>query len=140
MNKDCVFCGIVRGEIPALKVYEDAQALVFMDVAGDVDGHMLAVPKVHVGSVLDCGEETLAQVMHAVRRVARHCVEDCGFEGVNLLNASGAAAGQSVPHLHIHILPRKTGDGCDTWPHLPGAHLPLEEMHQKLTMMKEEDE
>ena len=139
MNKDCIFCGIVRGEIPALKVYEDAHALVFLDVARDVDGHMLAIPKVHASSVLDCDEEMLAHVMTAVRRVSRHCVENCGFEGVNLLNASGAAAGQSVPHLHIHILPRKTGDGCDAWPHLPGAHASLEEMHRILTMMKEKD-
>ena len=133
MNKDCIFCGIVRGDIPALKVYEDAHALVFLDVARDVDGHMLAIPKVHASSVLDCDEEMLARVMTAVRRVSRHCVENCGFEGVNLLNASGAAAGQSVPHLHIHVMPRREGDGVRlNWDYKPGDMAEIEAIYKRL--------
>jgi len=90
-----------------MKVYEDAHALVFMDIAGDVDGHMIAIPKKHVKSILDCDEENLVHLTRAVKKVATHCVDRCGYEGVNLLNASDESAGQSVPHLHIHIIPRK---------------------------------
>ena len=129
---DCLFCKIIEGEIPCLKVYEDEHALVFMNVAGDADGHMLAVPKKHALSILDCDEDTLVQLMAAVKRVADHCVDDCGYEGVNLLNASGQSAGQSVPHFHIHILSRRAGDGIDAWPKLDGARAEIREIWEKL--------
>lgn len=132
--KGCVFCRIVGGEVPSMKVYEDEETLVFMDIAGDVDGHMLAVPKKHVGSILDCDAETLHRLADTVQMVARHCTENCGYEGVNLLNASDESAGQSVPHFHMHIIPRRTGDGIDAWPRLPGASRRIDEMHQKLRM------
>ncbi|MBQ4090438.1 MAG: HIT family protein [Clostridia bacterium] len=131
---DCIFCRIVRGEVPSMKVYEDENVLVFMDIAADVDGHMVAIPKRHVESIIDCDETTLARLMTAVRRVARHCTENCGYEGVNLLNASGVSAGQSVPHFHIHIIPRKTGDGTDAWPILPGAKADIQATYEKLKM------
>ncbi|MGN0183564.1 MAG: HIT family protein [Aristaeellaceae bacterium] len=131
---DCIFCKIVRGELPCRKVHEDEHALVFMDAAGDVDGHMLAVPKKHFESILDCDEDTLDRLMRAVQRVAQHCVEKCGCGGVNLLNASGACAGQSVPHLHIHIIPRRHGDGIDAWPTLPGAKADAEAVFNQLRM------
>ena len=117
-----------------MKVYEDEKTLVFMDIAGDVDGHMLAIPKKHVESILDCDDETLSCLMRAVKKVSDHCVGHCGFEGVNLLNASGKSAGQSVPHFHIHIIPRKSGDGLDTWPSLPGAQFPVEETFRRIAM------
>ncbi|MBR4081751.1 MAG: HIT family protein [Clostridia bacterium] len=129
---DCVFCKIVRGDIPGFKVYEDDQTLVFMDIAGDVDGHMLAIPRKHVKSILDCDAETLACLMATVKKVASHCVDDCGYDGVNLLNASDESAGQSVPHFHIHIIPRKAGDGMDAWPKFDGAKHGTEELFQKL--------
>ena len=117
----CIFCRIVHGEVPSRKIYEDADTLAFMDVAGDVDGHMLVIPKKHVKNVLDCDEDTYAQVMGTVQKVAKHLVTDCGYDGVNLLNANEEAAGQSVPHLHIHIIPRSKGDGVDAWPKFTGA-------------------
>lgn len=129
---NCIFCKIVAGEIPSRKVYEDEQVLVFMDVAGDVDGHMLAVPKKHVKNILDCDEETLKHLFFTVKKVVNHCVDDCGYEGVNLLNASGESAGQSVGHFHIHIIPRKTGDGVDAWPHFDGAKRELDEVYEEL--------
>ena len=132
---DCVFCKIINGVIPSRKVYEDEHTLVFLDIAGDGDGHMLAVPKKHVKNILDCDEDTLAHLMKAVKKVAEHCVEACGYEGVNLLNASDESAGQSVPHFHIHIIPRKSGDGIDAWPKFEGASCELDVIHQKLKML-----
>ena len=117
-----------------MKVYEDEKTLVFMDIAGDVDGHMLAIPKKHVESILDCDDETLSCLMWAVKKVSDHCVGHCGYEGVNLLNASGKCAGQSMPHFHIHIIPRKAGDGVDAWPALNGAKTEISRMHELLKM------
>ena len=130
----CTFCKIVNGEIPSRKIYEDEHTLVFLDIAKDVDGHMLAIPKKHVKNILDCDEEALPHLMNAVKKVSNHCVEACGYDGVNLLNASDESAGQSVPHFHIHIIPRKQGDGVDAWPTFDGAKCDLDELHQKLKM------
>lgn len=128
----CIFCKIVAGEVPAMKVYEDDAALVFMDIAGDVDGHMLAIPKKHAAGITDCDQQTLSRLMNAVQTVSKRCTEKCGYEGVNLLNASGESAGQSVPHFHIHIIPRRSGDGVNAWPALPGAKHDIAEIYEKL--------
>ena len=129
---DCIFCKIVNGDIPSFKVYEDEHTLVFMDIAMDVDGHMVAIPKRHVKCILDCEVETLCHLMSTVKKVSNHCVNNCGYEGVNLLNASDESAGQSVPHFHIHIIPRKSGDGVDAWPKFDGTNHEMEELFQKL--------
>lgn len=131
---DCVFCKIAAGKLAAMKVCEDADTLVFMDAADDVDGHMLAVPKKHVKNILDCDGDTLARLMDMVQRVAQHCVTECGYEGVNLLNASDESAGQSVPHFHIHIIPRRKGDGIEAWPAFEGAATERNVLWQKLKM------
>lgn len=132
---DCIFCKIVNGDIPCFKVYEDEYTMVFMDIAKDVDGHMLAIPKKHVKSILDCDTDTLNYLMLTVKKVANHCVENCGYEGVNLLNASDESAGQSVPHFHIHIIPRKSNDDLDTWPKFNGANCEIYEIYKKISMM-----
>lgn len=131
--EDCIFCKIVNGQIPSMKVYEDAHAIVFMDIAKDVDGHMVAIPKKHFKNILDCDEQTLHHLMDAVKSVSEHCVDSCGYEGINLLNASDESAGQSVPHFHIHMIPRKKGDGIDAWPDFKGSVHPIEETYQRLT-------
>ena len=131
---DCVFCKIVNGEIPCMKVYEDEYTLAFMDIAADVDGHMVVIPKKHVKNILDCDPDTLSRLMDAVRKISCHCVEHCGYEGVNLLNASDESAGQSVPHFHVHIIPRKNGDGIDAWPVFRGAEQEIAAVHEKIRL------
>ena len=129
---DCVFCKIISGEYSSYKLYEDDYTLAFMDIAKDVDGHILVVPKKHVKNILDCDEETLSHVMASVKKISKHLVESCGFEGVNILSSNNECAEQEVPHLHIHIIPRKSNDGLKIWPSLPGAKLSIEEMFAKL--------
>lgn len=131
---DCVFCRIVNGDISCMKVYEDENSLVFMDIAGDVDGHMVAIPKSHIENILDCDTHNLDCLIRAVKRVSDHCVNNCGFDGVNFLNASGTGAGQSVPHFHIHIIPRKKNDGIDAWPDFKGAREEIPEVWNKIKM------
>ena len=131
---NCIFCKIASGEIPSMRIYEDEQTLTFMDVAKDVDGHMLVIPKKHYKSILDCDTETLAAIMQTVKTVSMHLTAECGYEGVNLLNASEECAGQSVPHFHIHIIPRKQNDQIDAWPHFDGAKQDLHSIFNRLKM------
>lgn len=116
----CVFCSIVAGELPCRKIFEDDKTLAILDIADDVDGHILVLPKTHVESVLDCDSQTLDAVMRTVQTVSKH-LTTIGYDGVNILNASGKAADQSVPHLHFHLIPRRFGDNLNTWPTLPDA-------------------
>lgn len=132
--RECIFCKIIDGSIPCMKIYEDEQTLAFMDVAKDVDGHILVVPKAHRKNILDCDEETLANLMRTVKKVSNHLIDHCGYEGINLLNASDESAGQSVPHFHIHIIPRRKNDGIDAWPQFEGAKEEITEIWKKVKL------
>ncbi len=113
---DCVFCKIIKGELPSYKIYEDDFTYAFLDISCDTYGHTLVIPKKHSVNVMDTDVETLSHVIATVNKVAKHYVDDCGFDGVNIFNASGKAAQQSVFHLHFHIIPRKNDDGVNAWP------------------------
>jgi histidine triad (HIT) family protein len=130
--EDCIFCKIRDGEIPSAKIYENDAVYAFLDVAGDADGHTLVIPKVHCRNVLDAPSEVLADVLEGVQTVARHYVEDCGYEGVNIVNFNEACAGQTVFHLHFHVYPRKAGDGVLLSHKVKNARFTLEEMQKKL--------
>ena len=132
---NCIFCKIIKGEIPSYKIYEDEYTFAFLDIAKDVDGHILVVPKKHVKNILDCDNETLTHVMDTVKKVSNHLVETIGYDGVNLLNASDESAGQTVAHFHIHIIPRTKNDNIDAWPKFCGAKHELQEIYDKLKMI-----
>ena len=132
---DCIFCKIASGEIQGMRVYEDAEALAFMDLAKDVDGHVLVIPKKHCKNILDCDAETLSAVMNTVKKVSLHLTEKCGYDGVNLLNASDESAGQSMPHFHIHIIPRRKNDGIDAWPAFTGAKEEIADVFERIRML-----
>ena len=131
---DCIFCKIASGNVQGLKVYENDKTLAIMDVAKDVDGHILVLPKKHCKNILDCDPETLSAVMKTVQAVSKHLTAHCGYDGVNLLNASDESAGQSVPHFHIHIIPRRKGDGIDAWPEFEGAKEEIQTVFEKVKM------
>lgn len=113
---DCIFCKIIRGEIPCHKIYEDESTLAFLDIAKDHYGHTLVIPKSHYTNILDCKISTLCAVMNAVQKISQHYTRDCGFAGVNVLNANGAEANQSVFHLHFHIIPRNDKNEAELFP------------------------
>ena len=108
---NCVFCKILKGELPCHKIAENEYAIAFLDVSNDAYGHTLVVPKTHCENVVDCSLGVYNGVMALVKRVAEHYVQDCGFGGVNIINNTGACSGQTVMHLHIHVIPRKEKDG-----------------------------
>ena len=133
---DCVFCRIARREF-GLVIYEDEFTISFMDTAMDVDGHILVIPKKHEQSMLDCDEETALHVMRAVKKVSDHLVVHCGYDGVNLLSACGEAAGQSLGHFHIHLIPRRHDDGLGgtgAWPTFPGAKEDIMDVYKRLVV------
>jgi len=120
MADDCIFCKIVAGELPATRIDEDERTLAFMDIAPWTRGHALVIPKAHATDLGEIGEEDLAAVAAMAKRVALRQKERLGAEGVNLLNAFGAAAWQTVFHFHMHVIPRYGGDGMQP-PARPGA-------------------
>jgi Diadenosine tetraphosphate (Ap4A) hydrolase and other HIT family hydrolases len=115
-DMDCIFCKIVNGDIPCYKIYEDLDTLAFLDIADDLYGHTLVIPKKHYKNILDIDNDVLNKVMSTVKKVSNHYVNDLGFDGVNLMNANEEEAQQSVFHLHFHVLPRKKDDNLDLWP------------------------
>lgn len=114
---DCLFCKIIRGEIPCHKVYEDSCSLVFLDVNPTSKGHALVIPKSHYENIHDISEESLHAVMKTVKKMSSVLIEKLGASGVNIVNASGKDAQQSVFHIHFHIVPRYKDDGLDLWFH-----------------------
>jgi histidine triad (HIT) family protein len=107
----CIFCAIVDRSAPARIVHEDDRTLAFMDLFPLTRGHALVVPKVHCDSLLDCDPDDAAAVMVTAQRVAQAAMRAYAPDGLNLLQTNGAAAMQTVFHLHVHVLPRYVGDG-----------------------------
>jgi len=108
----CIFCRIVAGEIPASFVHRDATAAAFMDVRPLTTGHLLVIPNEHYARLGEIPAETWVHVTRIARLlVAALRAAELPADGVNLLVADGEAAGQEVPHLHVHVIPRAAGDG-----------------------------
>lgn len=117
----CPFCMIVRGDIEAEVVLEDDRTLSFMDINPIADGHALVVPKAHARDLHAIAGEDLQAVVVSAQRVAAAVQRAVRPGGLNLLQANGPAAGQSVPHFHMHIVPRHEGDDLKLcWEHKPG--------------------
>lgn len=104
-----IFARILRGELPKVAVYEDALTLAFMDIMPSVEGHTLVIPKEPAESILDLSPEGAAAVMATAQKVARAVKKAFDAPGIMLVQLNGTAAGQSVPHLHFHVLPRQDG-------------------------------
>jgi histidine triad (HIT) family protein len=111
MSDTCIFCAIAARTAPARIVHEDERTLAFMDLFPLTRGHALVIPKAHSESLLDASPEDAAAVMLTSQRVAQAAMRAFQPDGLNLLQTNGAAAMQTVFHLHVHVLPRYVGDG-----------------------------
>jgi histidine triad (HIT) family protein len=121
MSADCVFCKIRDGQIPSMRVYEDERTLVFMDINPLNAGHCLVVTKNHAATIWDADVEDLHAAIESAKRVAIALREAVQPDGLNMLQANGAAAFQSVPHYHLHLIPRWNNDGKGfDWKLVPG--------------------
>ena len=113
---ECTFCKIVNGESPSYKVYEDRYILAFLDRNPVHEGHTLVIPKKHSETILDTDDETLRKLVVATRKISKAIYKGLKLKGFNIGINQFKVAGQAVPHLHIHIMPRHENDGLRLWP------------------------
>jgi histidine triad (HIT) family protein len=134
ITMDCIFCKIVAGEIPAIKVLDEEKVLAFMDINPASRGHMLVIPKNHAENIFEISEPDLTAVMAAVKRCAGAVKEALGAEGITVLQLNGKASDQLVPHLHVHIMPRWENDGMPVsrWEMGKGDGEELQEIARKI--------
>jgi len=129
---DCIFCKIVKGEIPAKKVYESEKVLAFLDVNPISKGHLLVIPKKHFENIFDIDKDYLREIISVSKETALIIKKKLNATGVNILHASGRDAQQSVFHFHIHLVPRYKNDKLNTWPESDYKELNAEEVMNKL--------
>jgi len=117
MEQKCLFCAIANKQIPANIIYEDEKVLAFLDINPLTEGHTLIIPKKHAENIFDISEENLKHISIVAKKIANTMKENIGAEGVDLIQASGEAADQQVPHFHLHVVPRKSTDqlGLHQW-------------------------
>ena len=110
-DSSCIFCRIAAGEIPASMVHSTQSLVAFLDINPLAEGHLLVIPREHVASLLDMTSALASEMSRDLPALARAVKKATGAEGVNLLMNSGKAAGQVVMHAHVHLIPRRVGDG-----------------------------
>ena len=121
LDEDCLFCKIIRGEIPCFKVFEDSETLAFMDINPIAEGHVLVVPKFHSADILETPAEWVGKAFAGAKRVAEAVQKTFEPDGINIVQANGPGAKQSVFHLHVHVIPRSLDDGLTmNWELVPG--------------------
>jgi histidine triad (HIT) family protein len=125
---NCLFCKIVAGQLPACTVHEDADTLAFMDIGPIVHGHTLVIPKVHVDPLTSTPPEILQKLIVVVQKIAQAQMKAFRADGINVIQSNGRAAGQVVPHLHFHVIPRFSDDGHH-WNWTPRPYAKPEDMN-----------
>lgn len=136
MKNECIFCRIVAGELPAVKIYSDDTVIAFMDINPVQKGHALVIPRKHYDPITATPDEVLAAMIRAAKAVAAAQIAALGAIGINVTQANGAAAGQIVPHIHIHIIPR-CPNAADPGNWQPSAYRDNDEMQQYGTLLRE---
>ncbi|PYM76182.1 MAG: HIT family protein [Candidatus Rokuibacteriota bacterium] len=130
---DCVFCKIRDGQIPSIKLHEDARTLCIMDINPLNVGHCLVLTRAHAPTIFDADPADLAAAITTAQRVARAQQTALRPDGLNMLQANGAAAFQSVPHFHLHLIPRWTNDGKGfDWKLVPGDRDQVQKAGEKI--------
>lgn len=107
---ECIFCKIISGSIPSYKVYEDEFVFAFLDIYPCSEGHTVVLPKKHIGLFTEMNEKDASDLFSSVNIISRAVCRAFGLHGMNIGMNVGEVAGQSVPHVHVHIIPRKEGD------------------------------
>lgn len=125
---DCIFCKIVAGEIPSTVLYEDEMVLAIMDIGPIVKGHALVLPKEHMDPLMDTPDAVVARLHQVAKRIAQGQMNAFGADGINIMQNNGTAAGQAVPHIHVHVIPRFEEDGHH-WNWSPTAYDSIDEMN-----------
>lgn len=116
MQESCVFCKIIKGDIPCVTLLDNKDILAFLDINPIRPGHALIVPKVHAPTILDLSPAYGEAVLSAMKTLGEAIMAATGAEGFNVIQNNFPASGQEVPHIHWHIIPRNVGDGIKMWP------------------------
>ena len=133
MATECVFCKIRDGEIPSMRVYEDERTMAIMDINPLNSGHCLVIVKTHAPTVWDADPEDLQAAITAAQKVALALRTVVKPDGLNMLQANGPAAFQSVPHYHLHLIPRWNNDGKGfDWSLVPGNRAQIQAVGERL--------
>jgi len=114
--EDCIFCKIIKGELPCSKLYEDDKVFAFLDIAPVNKGHALVIPKEHYETLMDIPDDILKEVSVIVKKIAEAVKKAVNADGISIGQSNYKAAGQLVPHIHFHIMPRFEDDGLKLWP------------------------
>lgn len=135
---ECIFCKIIAGDIPCYKIYEDGETLAFMDINPGNDGHCLVIPKEHGPDLYEISEAAISAAARTARKVARAVKAVVEPDGINLVQANGEGALQSVFHFHLHVLPRVIGDELKmNWGHSPGDLETIKALGEKIAAAME---
>jgi histidine triad (HIT) family protein len=133
LDDDCIFCKIIKGEIPSFKVFEDDKVFAFMDINPIQPGHSLVIPKFHTANIFDAPDEWAAVTLNGIQRLARAVNKTLEPDGINILQANGPGAAQSVFHLHMHVVPRAMDDEMKmNWGIHPGDMGEIEKLAQRI--------
>ncbi len=135
---DCIFCKIIKGEIPCAKVYESESVIAFLDISPVHPGHTLVVPKDHYESILDITEDEYETLQHAVWGLCPAIQKATHADGISVGQSNKAAAGQVIPHIHVHIMPRFANDGLKLWPQGKYQEGQMEEMKKRIVSALQE--
>ena len=114
--EECLFCKIVKGELPSSKIYEDEDTLAFLDLFPVNKGHSLVISKEHYENIFDVPEESLSKISSVMKNVADAVKKGVNADGISIAQSNGKDAGQVIPHIHFHVMPRFKDDGLKLWP------------------------
>ncbi len=134
-DSNCIFCKISGGEIPSKTIYEDDEFRVILDISPATRGHALIIPREHYANLYEMPEDVAGRVMILAKKLAGHMTELLQCDGFNIVQNNGEAAGQTVFHFHMHLIPRYAGDGNEEklcWNHLELSAEELEDIFRKL--------
>ena len=130
---DCIFCKILSGEIPSATVYEDDEFKAILDRFPSNKGHVLILPKTHVANIFEIDPDLAGRLFKLAAKIAPVMKETFGFENMNIVQNNGPVAGQTVNHLHVHLIPRYEGDSVKvTWAQMDLTDEQIESMRAKL--------
>lgn len=129
---DCIFCKIIKGEIPSSKLYENDKVFAFLDIAPVNKGHSLVIPKEHYETLMDIPDELLKEISVVVKKISSAVKKAVNADGISIGQSNYKAAGQVVPHLHFHIMPRFENDGFKFWPQSKYEEGEIESYREKI--------
>ena len=131
VDKDCIFCKIISSEIPSKTVYEDDDFKAILDISPASKGHVIILPKYHAKDLFELPDEVAGKIMIVAKKIATAVKKAFNPDGVNILQNNGVAAGQTVFHLHVHVIPRYKDDTVDvTWKQR--SDYDLDEVYEKI--------